>query len=355
MGICRDRACAQRFRRGVVTGLFGAILCFATVAASPQESTKPSTKASAKASAQAPTKASTKASAQAATKASAQAATKAPAQAAAKTSTHAAVKASAQESVKVSAKASAKASPKESPQDASAQQPLKLSGSQLEPVKWSELAGWAADDHLAAFAAYQASCRAAHKLRRADHAEISGALWNVCRNAMDLRPQDSDTARAFFERNFQPVRIARLGEVDGLLTGYFEPVVAGSRFPSPAFHVPVYRRPRDLVVAGYNSASVAFPNKGARIGRRTANNELVPYHDRGAIEAGALDGQKLEICWLKDPFDLLTMQIEGSARVILEDGTPLRISYDSHNGYRMSSIERVLVERNLIPRQEMSV
>jgi len=260
------------------------------------------------------------------------------------------VKASAQESTKESAKASASASP----QDASAQQPLKFSGSQLEPVKWNELAGWAADDHLAAFAAYQASCRAAHKLRRADHAEISGALWNVCRNALDLRPQDSDTARAFFERNFQPVRIARLGEVDGLLTGYFEPVVAGSRFPSPEFHVPVYRRPRDLVVAGYNSASVAFPNKGARIGRRTANNELVPYHDRGAIEAGALDGQKLEICWLKDPFDLLTMQIEGSARVILEDGMPLRISYDSHNGYRMSSIERVLVERNLIPRQEMS-
>jgi membrane-bound lytic murein transglycosylase A len=171
---------------------------------------------------------------------------------------------------------------------------------------------------------------------------------------MDLRPQDSDTARAFFERNFQPVRIARLGEVDGLLTGYFEPVVAGSRFPSPEFHVPVYRRPRDLVAAGYSPASVAFPNKGVRIGRRTANNELVPYYDRGAIEAGALDGQKLEICWLKDPFDLLTIQIEGSARVILEDGTPLRISYDSHNGYRMSSIERVLVDRNLIPRQEMS-
>jgi membrane-bound lytic murein transglycosylase A len=171
---------------------------------------------------------------------------------------------------------------------------------------------------------------------------------------MDLRPQDSDTARAFFERNFQPVRIARLGQVDGLLTGYFEPVVAGSRFPSPEFHVPVYRRPRDLVAAGYSPASIAFPNKGVRIGRRTANNELVPYYDRGAIEAGALDGQKLEICWLKDPFDLLAMQMEGSARVILEDGTPLRISYDSHNGYRYSSIERVLVERNLIPRQEMS-
>jgi membrane-bound lytic murein transglycosylase A len=238
---------------------------------------------------------------------------------------------------------------------ASAQEPLKLTGSQLEPVKWTELAGWRADDHLAAFAAYQASCKALLKVRRTDdRGQISGALWNVCLNATDLRPRDADTARAFFEQNFQPVRIARLGEWEGLVTGYFEPIVAGSRFPSPEFHVPVYRRPRDLVAAGYKPASVSFPNKGVRIGRRNEKNELVPYYDRGAIEGGALDGQKLEICWLKDPFDLLAIQIEGSARVILEDGTPLRISYDSHNGYRYTSIERVLVERNLISREEMS-
>jgi 3D (Asp-Asp-Asp) domain-containing protein len=80
----------------------------------------------------------------------------------------------------------------------------------------------------------------------------------------------------------------------------------------------------------------------------------VPYHDRGAIEAGALDGQRLEICWLRDAFDLLAIQLEGSGRVILEDGTPLRVSFDSHNGYPYSSIERVLVERNLIPRAAIS-
>jgi membrane-bound lytic murein transglycosylase A len=238
---------------------------------------------------------------------------------------------------------------------ASAEEPLKLADSELEPVKWTELAGWSADDHLAAFAAYQTSCQALRKMRRADErGRIYGALWTVCRNAMGLRPQDADTARTFFEQNFQPVRIARLGEREGLLTGYFEPIVAGSRFPSPEFHVPVYRRPRDLVAAGHKATSVAFPNKGMRIGRRNEKNELVPYHDRGAIEAGALDGQKLEICWLKDPFDLLAIQIEGSGRVILEDGTPLRISYDSHNGYSYSSIERVLIERNLISRNEMS-
>jgi membrane-bound lytic murein transglycosylase A len=238
---------------------------------------------------------------------------------------------------------------------ASAEGPPRLPGSQLEPVKWSELAGWTADDHLAAFETYRAGCRALHKTPRTDDlAQIHRALSNVCHKALGLKPPDPDTARAFFEQNFQPVRIARLGDPEGLVTGYFEPIVAGSRFPSPEFPVPLYRRPHDLVAVGYRPGSAAFPNKGVRIGRRNGTNELVPYYDRGAIEAGALDGQKLEICWLKDPFDLLAIQMEGSGRVILEDGTPLRVSFDSHNGYSYSSIERVLVERNLIPRKEMS-
>jgi len=236
------------------------------------------------------------------------------------------------------------------------EEPLKLADSQLEPVKWTELASWRTDDHLAAFAAYQTSCLALRRISRTDdHGPIHSALWNVCRKAIDLQPKDSDTARNFFEQNFQPVRIARLGEVEGFLTGYFEPIVQGSRFPNPEFHIPLYRRPPDLVAAGHRPGSDAFPNKSARIGRRNENNQLVPYHDRGAIEAGVLDGQKLEICWLKDPFDVLAIQIDGSARVILEDGTPLRINYDSHNGYPYTSIGRVLIEANLIPSEEMSM
>src|SRR3974390_1378315 len=73
---------------------------------------------------------------------------------------------------------------------ASAQEPLKLAGSQLEPIKWTELAGWSADDHLAAFAAYQVSCQALRKLPYpGDDKPIHRALWNVCRRALDLRLQ----------------------------------------------------------------------------------------------------------------------------------------------------------------------
>src|SRR5262245_60887739 len=81
---------------------------------------------------------------------------------------------------------------------ASAEGPLKFTGSQLEPIKWADLAGWTADDHLAAFAAYQASCRALLNLRRIDErGELSGELSNVCRKATQEQPQDTETARAF--------------------------------------------------------------------------------------------------------------------------------------------------------------
>ena len=237
----------------------------------------------------------------------------------------------------------------------SAEDPLKLAGTQLEPIKWTQLGGWSGDDHLAAFAAYQASCQALRKSGHTDERRpIQSALLNICRRASGLSPQHSQAARTFFEENFQPVRIARLGEHEGLLTGYFEPIVQGSRFPNPEFHVPVYRRPPDLVVAGQKPGSKAFPNKGAQIGRRDGKGQLVPYYDRAAIEAGALDGRKLEICWLKDPADLLAIQIEGSGRVILEDGTPLRINYAAHNGYSFTSLSRALVEHHRIPRADMS-
>jgi peptidoglycan lytic transglycosylase A len=238
---------------------------------------------------------------------------------------------------------------------ASAEEPLKLANTQLEPVTWTQVAGWTADNHLAAFAAYQTSCQALRRRARADdQGPIYAALWTVCQRATGLRPQDSASARAFFEQNFQPVRIARLGEADGLLTGYFEPIVHGSRFPDRVFHFPLYRRPPDLIAAGHKPGSIAFPNKG-RIGRLNAKNELVPYYDRGAIEAGALDGQRLEICWLKDPLDVLAIQLQGSGRIILEDGTPLRVTYDSHNGHPFHSINHALTERNLIARDGMSM
>jgi len=117
--------------------------------------------------------------------------------------------------------------------------------------------------------------------------------------------------------------------------------------------VPIYRRPPDLLPPAGATGS-GFPNTG-QSRRRNGAGELVPYHDRAEIEDGVLDGQHLEICWIKDPTDALFIQIQGSARVRLEDGLMVRLNYDSHNGYPYTPVGRILIERNLVPRDQMSM
>jgi membrane-bound lytic murein transglycosylase A len=231
--------------------------------------------------------------------------------------------------------------------------PLRLPDTALEPLAFSDLDGWAADDHAQAFTAFRASCAPLVRTRVADERPVTAALAHVCRRALALSHVDEAKAREFFEQNFRPLRISRLGETQGFVTGYYEPIVEGSRFPTREFTVPLYRRPADLVAPGERKGE-AFPNRGPA-SRRTQDGKLVPYYDRGEIEDGALDGRHLEICWLKDPFAALTIQIQGSARVRLEDGLIMRVNYAAHNGLPYTPIGRVLIERNLVPREEMSL
>jgi len=233
--------------------------------------------------------------------------------------------------------------------------PLRFPDTQLEPLSWTALDGWAGDDHIASFSAFLKSCTPFLASREPHEGRpIHTALWHVCRRAASLRPTTAGEAQAFFEENFLPVAIARIGESKGLLTGYFEPVVDGSRFPNPEFYTPLYRRPRDLLVAGRPVGKADIPNR-ATINRRNPQGELVPYYDRAEIENGALDGQKLEICWLKDPFDAFSIQIQGSARVRLEDGTMLRVNYDGHNGHPYAAVGRILMEQYGVPPEQMSM
>jgi membrane-bound lytic murein transglycosylase A len=183
---------------------------------------------------------------------------------------------------------------------------------------------------------------------------VHAALMAVCARAVKAGPLNTEASRRFFEANFLPIRIRKLGDAAGFLTGYYEPIVEGSRFPTREFTVPLYRRPPDLMAAGATEPGGPFPNTG-RAFRRTLSGELVPYYDRGEIEDGALDGQHLEICWLRSAAEALFIQIEGSARVRLEDGTVLRLNYDAHNGYPFVPVGRMLIDRKIIPREEMSM
>jgi membrane-bound lytic murein transglycosylase A len=97
-----------------------------------------------------------------------------------------------------------------------------------------------------------------------------------------------------------------------------------------------------------------LPN-GGKVFRKIGRRKLVPYYDRSEIEDGAIAGRGLEIAWLKDQTDLLFSQIQGSARVSLDDGSTVRINYDAHNGYPYTAVGRILIERNIIPRDQMSM
>jgi membrane-bound lytic murein transglycosylase A len=218
------------------------------------------------------------------------------------------------------------------------------------------LQGWGSDDHAAAFATFAASCRPILKdpAWARDARPMAAALKRVCRRALGLPPPDSSQAGAFFEENFRPVQIARLGDRAGFLTGYYEPIVEGSRVPTPVFHTPLYRRPGDLVAIGGEAKGAEFPNR-AQVGRLVDGQVVTPYFDRGQIEDGALDGRHLEICWIRDAIDAMIIQIQGSARIRLEDGVMLRINYAAHNGFPYTAIGRVLIQRGLVPKDEMSL
>ncbi len=236
--------------------------------------------------------------------------------------------------------------------------PLAINGSQYLPLAWSDIPGWSEDDHLAAFQTFRASCKPIAAQDAAslppDSRPLGASLRDPCREARATEIADAARARAFFEQNFTPLKISRLGEGDGFVTGYYEPVIDGSREANEVFNIPVYRRPSNLFVKGFNQASPDLPNKGP-VYRKIGRRKLVPYYDRAQIEDGAIEQRGLEIVWLKSQTDLLFAQIQGSARVQLEDGSTVRINYDSYNGYPYTAVGRILVDRNIIPKDQMSM
>jgi len=234
--------------------------------------------------------------------------------------------------------------------------PLEISGSQYIPVPWVDIAGWSEDDHLQAYKAFRLSCRpiSAQQTPPADPKALGISLRDPCRAAKASNISDGAKARAFFEEHFLPLRISRLGEDEGFVTGYYEPVIDGSRTQTDVYTVPVYRRPSNLFVRGFKQSAVSLPNKG-QVFRKIGRRKLVPYYDRAEIEDGAIAGRGLEICWLKDQTDLLFTQIQGSARVRLEDGSTIRINYDAHNGYPYTPVGRILIDRGIIPKEQMSM
>lgn len=152
-------------------------------------------------------------------------------------------------------------------------------------------------------------------------------------------------ARAFFAEEFTPVQV---GDGKAFATGYFEPEIAGSRTRRPGYEVPVYAMPADLVRGWPDDVKPSERTGRPPLGRYDERGKFVLYHDRAAIEDGALAGKVPVIAWAADPVEFFFLQIQGSGRLLTPEGEVIRIGYAGQNGREYTGIGGVMRERGLL-------
>ena len=219
---------------------------------------------------------------------------------------------------------------------------------QLISLAFSDLPGWQADNHAAAFAALRlsAAVRTEHPPKRRALGIDADALAAVLARAAALpETLSAADARAFFEASFAP-RAVLAPSGRAFFTGYYEPEVTGSRRRTADFTVPLLARPDDLVEFDPADPPPGL-DPGLRFARRSEDG-FSEYADRAAIMAGALAGRGLELVWLNDPVDAFFIHIQGAARVRLTDGSTMRLTYAAKTGHPYTPIGRVLVERGAL-------
>jgi membrane-bound lytic murein transglycosylase A len=229
----------------------------------------------------------------------------------------------------------------------------------LEESEFTALPGWGKNNMAGALPAFRKSCERLQGLpgnRKLGGRVVGGRVadWRaVCTAATELKDTGADDTRHFFETWFEPFRATNNGEPMGLFTGYYEPVLRGSRRRNGPFTVPLYRRPTDLVTADLGLFHKRL--EGRRIVGKVGNGELRPYPNRAAINAGALEGRGLEIAWVKDAAAAFFLHIQGSGQIVLKDGSIMRVGYAAQNGRVYHSIGRELIRRGILPREAVSL
>jgi membrane-bound lytic murein transglycosylase A len=222
----------------------------------------------------------------------------------------------------------------------------------LKPVSWWQLPGWREDDLTLAWPAWLQSCRGL----RGNPAWTGG-----CQAAQQLPAlPDSGEIRSFLEQHFQAWQINQAeGGTEGLVTGYYEPLLRGSRTPTPRFRYPLYGPPDDMLVV---DLAALYPElKNLRLRGRLQGNKVVPYWSRAEIEAGAAPVRGKEVLWVDDPVELFFLQVQGSGRVRLEEGNGkssgevVRVGFADQNGHPYRSIGKWLIEKGEITPDKASM
>ncbi|MCL6607688.1 MAG: MltA domain-containing protein [Geminicoccaceae bacterium] len=228
----------------------------------------------------------------------------------------------------------------------------------LTAARYADLPGWSEDDPRPALAAFARSCarladRPAEEPLGREPSFGRVAEWRAACAALAGPWASAADARARIEAVLRPWLASDRGQSEGLVTGYFEPVLEGSRRPDARFRHALHRRPDDLVTVELGRFDPTL--EGRRIAGRVEKGRLVPYFTRAEIDAGALAGRGLELAWVADPVALFFLHVQGSGRIALAEGGTLRVGYADQNGHPYRAIGRDLVEMGALTREAVSL
>jgi len=218
----------------------------------------------------------------------------------------------------------------------------------MQAARWSDLPGWAEDDLAVAWPAFLQSCRGLTS-------KAQWLLWRAaCEEAKGLVATDSATLHRFFEARFEPYLLTNPdGTTSGTVTGYYEPLLRGSRTRSATFSQPVLGVPSDLLTI---DLSDVLPDlKNMRLRGRLQGNRVIPYYSRADIVGREKNYADRVLLWVDDAVELFFLQIQGSGRVKLPDGSTVRIGYADQNGHPYHSVGRVLIERGELRAEQASM
>lgn len=211
-------------------------------------------------------------------------------------------------------------------------------------LNYSALPGWGQDNLAEAWPAFNASCKALKN--KSDWQEL-------CAIAQSVDATDNAAIRHFFEAFFDPYQVINAdGTESGLITGYYEPLLNGSRKRGGVYQTPLHQTPSDLLTI--DMAGLYPELKGMRLRGRVVGNKVIPYSSRAELlQSDLLSGQ--EICWVDDSVDAFFLQVQGSGRVFFADtNETVRLAYSDQNGRPYKSIGRYLVDKGELKLEQAS-
>ena len=216
-------------------------------------------------------------------------------------------------------------------------------------VSFSDLPGWSDDTLQDAWLPFVTGCSIL--LARPSTLPI----WREpCSAAVATEPSDTPTTRAFFEHHFNAYEVrGRDGSAEALITGYYEPLLHGSRKPDERYRYPLYAPPDDLFVVDLSTPYPELSDK--RLRGRVDGRRVVPYWPRADIDSGKVPISARELVYVDNVLDAFFLQVQGSGRVELADGSIVRLGYADQNGWPYRSIGKVLVERGELKLEQVSL